>query len=127
MNVTATALSLQELANLALGILTRDGVSEASVANTGHAGWRFAATGDNGTSIDIGIAGPDIPDRLNEEIISPPQVTEQMDWRGMYRLVVRAPLIVLDIWWTPGEPLRVMSFSRGDWENDLAGLAGPTA
>lgn len=116
-----TALTLQEIANAALAVLAHDGVADAAMA--GGAGWRRVATGANGTPLDIGLAGPDIPNRLDEEVVSPPRVPEHMDWTGMYRLVIRAPLIVFDISWTPGEPFRIMSFSRGDWERDLARLA----
>ena len=124
MTATMTAPSLQELANFALQILARDGVPADSAANTDDPGWHVGATGENGTPLDISLAGPDIPSRLDEEIIPPPQVAEQLGWKGQYRLLVLAPLIVFDIYWTPGEPLRIMTFSRGDWEKDLAALAG---
>lgn len=124
MNAATTAPSLQELANLALKILARDGVPAESAANTDETGWQVVATGQGGTPLDISLAGPDIPDRLDEEIIPPPRVAEQLGWKGSYRLVVLAPLIVFDIYWNPGEPLRIMTFSRGDWEIDLAKLAG---
>lgn len=124
MTATMTAPSLQELANLALKVLARDGAPAESVANTDGTGWQVVATGQAGTSLDISLAGPNIPDRLDEEIIPPARVAEQLGWKGQYRLVVLAPLIVFDIYWNPGEPLRIMTFSRGDWEIDLAELAG---
>lgn len=124
MSATMTAPSLQDLANLALRILARDGAVAPSAANTDEPGWRVVATGEAGTPLDISLAGPDIPDRLDEEIIPPARVAEQLGWKGKYRLVVLAPLIVFDIYWNPGEPLRIMTFSRGDWETDLAKLAG---
>lgn len=124
MTRTATALTLQEIANIALAVLASDGVAEAAMASTGGPGWRRGVTGANGTPFDIGLAGPDIPHHLDEEVISPPLVPEQMDWTGTYRLVIRAPLIVFDISWIRGEPLRIMSFSRGDWESDLIRFAG---
>ena len=119
-----TVLSLQDLANLGLKILARDGLPVLGVANTDEAGWQVIAAGANDTPFDISLAGADIPAVLDEEIIPPAQVAEQLDWRGTYRLLVRAPLIVFDIYWNPGEPLRIMSFSRGDCEADLAKLAG---
>ena len=111
MNATMTAPSLQELANLALKILARDGVPAESVASADEAGWHVVATGQAGTPLDISLAGPDIPDRLDEEIIPPARVAEQLGWKGNYRLVVLAPLIVFDIYWNPGELLRIMTFS----------------
>lgn len=119
-----TVLSLQHLANLSLKILAREGLPVEGAANTDGTGWQVIATGANGTPLDISLAGPDIPALLDEEIIPPAQVAEQLGWKGAYRLVVRAPLIVFDIYWNPGEPLRIMTFSRGDWEADLAKLAG---
>ena len=41
-----------------------------------------------------------------------------------YRLTVNAPLVVFDIAWRPDEPLRIMNFSRGNWEQELITLAG---
>lgn len=119
-----TVLSLQDLGNLGLKILARDGFPVPDVANTNHAGWQVVATGANGTPFDISLVGAEIPHVLNEEIVPPAQVAEQLGWKGVYRLLVRAPLIVFDIYWNPGEPLRIMTFSRGDWEADLAKLAG---
>ena len=91
MTATMTAPSLQELANFALQILARDGVPADSAANTDEPGWHVGATGENGTPLDISLAGPDIPSRLDEEIIPPPQVAEQLGWKGQYRLLVLAP------------------------------------
>jgi hypothetical protein len=119
-----TVPSLQDLANFGLKILARDGLSVEGVANTDATGWQVVATGANGIPLDISLAGPDIPAQLDEEIIPPAQVAEQRGWKGAYRLQVRAPLIVFDIYWNPGEPLRIMTFSRGDWETELAQLAG---
>jgi hypothetical protein len=119
-----TVLSLQDLANLGLKILARDGLPTDGAANTDKAGWQVVATAANGTPFDISLAGADIPAVLDEEIIPPAQVAEDLGWKGAYRLRVRAPLIVFDIYWSPGEPLRIMTFSRGDWEMDLAKLAG---
>ena len=45
------------------------------------------------------------------------------NWRGTHRLVVAPPLVALDLCWTPGEPLRIMTFSRGDWEEELLAMA----
>lgn len=124
MTGTATALTLQEIAKIALAILARDGVAATAVARADGPGWQCIATGANGVPLEIGLAGPDIPNRLDEEVVSPPLVPEQMDWMGTYRLVIRAPLVVFDISWTRGEPLRIMGFSRGDWERDLTRFAG---
>ncbi len=44
-------------------------------------------------------------------------------WVATYRLKVHAPLIVLDLAWRDDDPLRIMTFSRGDWEAGLMALA----
>jgi hypothetical protein len=36
-------------------------------------------------------------------------------------------LIVLDLYWKPGAPTRIMGFSRGDWEDRLLGARRPNA
>ena len=40
-------------------------------------------------------------------------------WIGAHRLVLRVPLVVLDVCWNEDEPVRIMAFCRGDWEDDL--------
>jgi hypothetical protein len=55
--------------------------------------------------------------------VFPADIPKDPDWQGRYRLVVAPPLVALDISWTPGEPLRIMYFSRGDWEAQLMRLA----
>ena len=40
------------------------------------------------------------------------------------RLVVRAPIIALDLYWRADAPLRIMTFSRGTWEEALLEGAG---
>lgn len=121
LNVTENALTLQELANVALVIAARDGEPVPIVARSDMPGWRVGA---EDADLSISLAGLEIPHRLDEEIVPPSQVPDDRDWRGAYRLIVRAPLIVFDIAWNPGEPLRIMSFSRGDWEKDLVRIAG---
>jgi hypothetical protein len=32
-------------------------------------------------------------------------------------------LLVLDLYWNTAEPMRIMQFSRGDWEEELRALA----
>ena len=56
--------------------------------------------------------------------IPPAEIPNDPDWQGAYRLVVAPPLIALDIAWNTGEPLRIMTFSRGDWEGQLRARAG---
>jgi hypothetical protein len=107
--VTAT---LHELAAAALAILARDGRREDGT-------WRAAETRDD-LPIEITCRGPDLPAALEPTIATAEQVFRNRPWAGTYRLVVRASrLIVLDLYWTPGEPTRVMGFSRGDWEDRL--------
>lgn len=99
--------TLHELAKAALAALERAGAHEAAV--------------DGDVPIRIRLTGPDIPRDIPAEIASPERVARERPWTGIYRLIVSAPLIVLDLYWRPGEPLRIMTFSRGDWERDLAG------
>lgn len=114
---TTTAPSLQTLAQAALAILARDG-------ERGGDAWRVVREEPGGVPLEISCAGPDLPRGVPEEIATPGLIAENRPWAGAYRLIVTARLIVFDVYWSPGEPLRVMGFSRGDWERDLLALAG---
>ncbi len=72
---------------------------------------------------EIHCTGPDLPAAIPEMLISASDIPKNPNWRGQYRLVVSPPNIALDLCWTPGEPLRIMTFSRGDWEAELTALA----
>ena len=108
---------LTALAEAALGVLARDGERD-------KAGWRFATETPDGQDFEIGCAGPDLPARIPAETILATEIPKDPGWRGSHRLTVAPPLIALDICWTPGAPLRIMTLSRGDWEDALLALAG---
>ncbi len=99
--------SLAELARAALAALARAGAHETTVGAR--------------VPLAIRLIGPDLPVDVPVEIADPARVARERSWEGVYRLIVSAPLIVLDLAWRPGEPLRIMGFSRGDWERDLLG------
>ena len=108
---------LTRLAEAALAVLARDGERAA-------AGWRFETRTADGQAFEIGCAGPDLPAAIPAETVLPTEIPKDPNWRGAYRLTVAPPLVAFDICWTPGEPLRIMTFSRGDWEDALLALAG---
>lgn len=41
-------------------------------------------------------------------------------WR---RFGSAASIVVLDLYWQPDKPLRIMTFANGDWQQELARLA----
>lgn len=84
----------------------------------------FESSNRHGQKIDLRLHGPDMPDDIPHETIQPKDVARQIPWAGTYRLELRAPLICFDLYWKADEPLRIMQFSRGDWEEDIAALAG---
>jgi hypothetical protein len=103
---------LHELAAAALAALAREGTSDDGT-------WRAVDLRDD-LPIEITCRGPDLPGAIEPTIATAEQVFRNRPWTGTYRLVVRASrLIVLDLYWTPGESTRVMGFSRGDWEQGL--------
>lgn len=109
--------ALHELAGAALAVLAREGVREAGPA--GHV-WRAALSPAGGEALALSCAGPDLPAAIPAEIATPERVMSERPWAGTHRLVVRAAgLIVLDLYWTAGEPARIMGFSRGEWERGL--------
>jgi hypothetical protein len=109
------APTLQLLAEAALRVLARDG-------RRTEGEWRASLT-SGGLPLDLRCSGPDLPARVPDAIAPPDLIARQRPWVGAYRLVVTAPLIVFDLYWNPAEPLRIMTFSRGDWEKELLELA----
>lgn len=105
------------LAEAALAALARHGERDAT-------GWRFATRTGDGQAFEIRCDGPDLPATVPDETILPTAIPGDAGWRGTHRLTVAPPLVAFDICWTPGEPLRIMTFSRGDWEDELLALAG---
>ncbi len=101
------------------GARTRDG-------EPGESTWRFQTTMAHGMACEIRCTGPDLPDSVPSHTVSPADIPKDPKWRGLYRLVVAPPLIALDLCWRPGEPLRIMTFSRGDWEDALSAMAAAT-
>jgi len=126
---TQTAPVLKELAEAALALLAVSGAR----ATDGSA-WSCATTTPAGTRFDIRCTGPDLPRTVPAQTVHPSMIPKLRPWVGKYRLIVSAPLLVFDMYWNADEPLRIMNFSRGDWERDLrlcvvevAGTAGKLA
>jgi len=111
--------ALHELARQALALLRAEGVADRD--GIIRATLRCAA----GAPLEISCSGPDLPGAAPGPCADYQMIAaQQAGWRGAYRLVVRAPLVVFDLCWNAGEPLRIMGFSRGDWEGGLM-EAGP--
>jgi hypothetical protein len=119
----ATASVVHELAASALLALAGNGRQESGGPMPGDATWRLAGKTRHGSDLHISCSGPDLPSYIPDETIRPAEVGKQIPWACVYRLVVRAPLTVFDLYWKPEEPLRILQFSRGDWEGDLHALA----
>jgi hypothetical protein len=99
-------------------------LAEAALAVLAHRGTtQYESKTPQGSEFKIRLTGPDLPTAIPETVVAPSQVPKDLQWRETYRLVVSPPLIVLDLCWKPGEPLRIMSFSRGDWETQLLEMA----
>ncbi len=77
-------------------------------------------TGPEGIGLDISYRGPAAPETVPEDIASYALVAEQEPgWAGAHRLTIHAPLAVFDLMWNADEPLRILGYSRGDWERAL--------
>ncbi len=111
------------LGEAALRVLARDGTRVADAGNPDRDAWRFETRTPNGMKFEVRCTGPDLPETLPVEVVLASEIPRRPDWQGRYRLVVAPPLVVFDISWTPGEPLRIMNFSRGEWEDRLLKLA----
>lgn len=114
---TKTDPLLHSLAGAALALLASDGVEGRD--DDGATVWRTTFTGAQGEAIEVACTGTDIPTAIPDDIAPHQQIARERPWAGTYRLVVSAPLIVLDLYWSPREPMRIMGLSRGDWERDL--------
>lgn len=112
------APSLTTLAEAALAVLAREGAHR----NNGDI-WEARVEGSDGLVLDISCRGPDLPATVPDRIAPPELIPTERPWTGTHRLVVTAPLIVFDLYWTPDQPLRIMTFSRGDWEAALLAVA----
>ena len=113
---------MRSLAQAALALLVRAG-EETKVEDGGGLVWRFDGRTPDGMRFEVRCSGPDLPTAVPDESVFPADIPKDPKWRGTYRLVVAPPLVAFDICWRPGEPLRIMTFSRGDWEAKLAEMA----
>lgn len=120
---TATVPALKELAEAALALLGRDGVATDGGVNPGDRTWRVTTTTPGGVAFAVSCSGPDLPEAIPDETVHPGEIPSQRPWVGTYRLAVAAPIVAFDIYWRADAPLRIMTFSRGDWEKDLLALA----
>jgi hypothetical protein len=121
---TATVPVLKELAEAALALLARDGVTTDGGVNPGDKTWRVTTTTPGGVALEVSCSGPDLPEAVPDETIHPADIPKQLPWAGTHRLAVAAPIVAFDIYWRADAPLRIMTFSRGDWEDGLLALAG---
>ena len=120
---TTTPGELLALSASALGLLARSGSCGDGGANPGDKTWSVTVAIPSWPTMTISCSGPDLPDRVPGAMAHPSIIPFQRPWIGTYRLVVTAPLTVLDLYWRADAPLRIMGFSRGDWEANLEVLA----
>ncbi len=127
----ATAPAVKDLARAALALLKSDGALDA---DGGQKSWRLETRPRENISFEICCTGPDLPATVPAETVHPTQVPKDRSWTGTHRLTIRAPLLAFDLYWQPGAPLRIMTFNRGTWEDELKApwppdprLPGPVA
>jgi len=120
---TETPSVLSELAYAALALIDRYGSSADCGPNPGDKTWKLTKTSPDGVVFDVSCSGPDLPASVPDEVAQPADIPKQRPWNGTYRLVVAAPIIAFDVYWRTDAPLRIMTFSRGDWEQGLLALA----
>ena len=125
----ATASFLTEAAEAALLLLSRRG---ADRGGTGVGGadprlWALECVGPTGTRFAFSCSGPTLPTTIPGEVIRPGDIAKDRPFVGTWRLVVKAPLVVLDLYWQADKPLRIMTFANGDWQRELAALAATRA
>lgn len=121
--MATTDPAIKDLAETALSILDRKGTRQDGGRNFGDSTWVYATKTPEGMRYGISCTGPDLPAFVPAEKVFPADIPADLEWVGVYRLVIAPPLVAFDISWRPDEPLRIMTFSRGDWEAQL-GFAG---
>jgi len=107
----------------ALALVARDDAVSDGGENPGAKTWKAATASPSGVAFDVRCCDPDLPASIPSQTLSPAEIPKQRPWIGTYRLVVAAPIVAFDIYWRGDEPLRIMTFSRGDWEDELLTLA----
>ncbi len=119
---TDTAPDLLSLSAAALAVLARDG--RKSVDDSGDSTWRATAETPEGMPFHISFTGPDLPEAAAAKMILPSDVPNNPHWQETYHLSVSPLNIALELTWGPEDPLRILNFSRGDWEAQLLDMAG---
>ncbi len=117
---TTTAPELKALSRATLTLL--GDVAAGTGENPDDKDWRLISTSPDGAAITVSCTGPDLPAAIPDDTAHPSVIPFERPWLGVYRLTVAAPLVVFDIAWRPDEPLRIMNFSRGNWEETLTAL-----
>ena len=100
--------AVHDIARAALAVLRRQGRRAAA------GGWAYSADRFN-----ISLTGDDLPPDVTAAIADTRLVAASLGWRGAYTLKVSAPRTVFEITWSANEPVRIMVFSRGEWERAL--------
>ena len=81
----------------------------------------------NGMVLKIYCEGPELPSHVPDQSVFSADIPKDPKWMGTHRLMIAAPITAFDISWKTmdgqDEPLRIMTFSRGDWEDELITLA----
>ena len=117
-----TSPLVRELAGAALAALARAGIVTDEGPMPGDKTFRIATNLSEGPPFEISCSGPSLPDAIPAETILPADVGKAIPWAGTYRLIVSAPLKTFDLYWREDSALRILQFSRGDWETRLLAM-----
>jgi epoxyqueuosine reductase QueG len=121
---TATPAVIADIAASALSVLAARGSSEDGGQWPGDSTWSFRAETPDGMPFDISFTGPDLPGQIAERMILPSDIPSDPNWKDPYHLTIAPPNVAFEMAWGPDDPLRILNFSRGEWEEQLAGMAG---
>ena len=121
---TATSSAISDAAAAALAVLARDGVKSNDGIRPGDSRWRYEGETADGQKFEIEFSGPDLPAQTADQTILPSDIPKDPNWQGEYLLAVSPPNIAFQIAWSNDDPLRILNYSRGTWEDELAAMAG---
>lgn len=119
--------AMKTAAEAALALLQSEAGDGCAGDHEGCRIWRLERPAASGIRLQLSCTGPTLPSCIPSTVIRPADIAKDRPYVGTWRLVVKAPILVLDLSWRDDKPLRVMTFANGDWQQDLAQLAGREA